>query len=271
MADDEKYYFKDLSFDQVRKYTKENIKDIIACGFNPQKTFIFSNHDYSRELCVQDILTVMKKKVKAKLLRQIFGMTEDSCIGQLEWCLHQTAASYSPYYKGIFGDKHVRCLVAYAIDQDPYFRLGRDLAGDLGFMKPSSVMMTFLPALKGNEKMNASGNNPTIFMTDTKKEIQKKINRYAFSGGQETKELQEKLGGNCDVDISYQYLRYFLEDDDELEKIRLDYTEGRLLTGHLKKRTIDVVWEVVKKHQDARSVVNNNIIDGFMNNDNIDF
>lgn len=27
-------------------------------------------------------------------------------------------------------------------------------------------------------------------------------------------------GGNCDVDVSFQLLRYFLDDDDELEKIR---------------------------------------------------
>jgi tryptophanyl-tRNA synthetase len=28
-------------------------------------------------------------------------------------------------------------------------------------------------------------------------------------------------GANIDVDVAYQYLTFFLEDDDELEKIRL--------------------------------------------------
>ena len=46
MSDDEKYYFKPLEFADVYRLGFENSKDIIACGFNPQKTFIFSNRDY---------------------------------------------------------------------------------------------------------------------------------------------------------------------------------------------------------------------------------
>lgn len=46
------------------------------------------------------------------------------------------------------------------------------------------------------------------------------INKYAFSGGGATVEEHREKGGNCDVDISYQYLRFFLEDDDRLETIR---------------------------------------------------
>ena len=36
-------------------------------------------------------------------------------------------------------------------------------------------------------------------------------------------------GGNCDVDISYQYLTFFLEDDDKLEQIRQVSEEFHLL------------------------------------------
>jgi hypothetical protein len=51
-------------------------------------------------------------------------------------------------------------------------------------------------------------------------QIKNKINKYAFSGGGATVEEHRKNGGNCDVDISYQYLTFFLEDDEKLEKIR---------------------------------------------------
>ena len=37
--------------------------------------------------------------------------------------------------------------------------------------------------------MSASDPNSSIFMTDTPKDIKKKINSYAFSGGGATKEL----------------------------------------------------------------------------------
>jgi tryptophanyl-tRNA synthetase len=45
--DDEKFLFKPaLSVDDTRKFAFSNAKDIIAVGFNPEKTFIFSDYDY---------------------------------------------------------------------------------------------------------------------------------------------------------------------------------------------------------------------------------
>ena len=46
MTDDEKYLWKDLTLDQAYGYAVENAKDIIACGFDINKTFIFSDLDY---------------------------------------------------------------------------------------------------------------------------------------------------------------------------------------------------------------------------------
>lgn len=46
MTDDEKYLWKDLTLDQAHGYAVENAKDIIACGFDINKTFIFSDLDY---------------------------------------------------------------------------------------------------------------------------------------------------------------------------------------------------------------------------------
>ena len=45
------------------------------------------------------------------------------------------------------------------------------------------------------------------------------INKHAFSGGQDTVEEQRKKGGDCERDVSFQYLRFFLEDDARLEQI----------------------------------------------------
>ena len=67
--------------------------------------------------------------------------------------------------------------------------------------------------------MSASDPNSSIFVTDKPNEIKKKINKHGFSGGQETEEEHRRLGGNPDVDVSYQFLTFFLEDDDELKKI----------------------------------------------------
>ena len=47
LTDDEKFLFKhELKVEQTYKFAIENAKDIIAVGFKPEKTFIFSDYDY---------------------------------------------------------------------------------------------------------------------------------------------------------------------------------------------------------------------------------
>lgn len=81
--------------------------------------------------------------------------------------------------------------------------------------------------------MSASDTDSSIFLSDTDNQIKKKIGK-AFSGGQDTKELQEQLGGRTAVDVPFQYLSFFLEDDDELESIRTRYEEGKMQSGEMK-------------------------------------
>ena len=76
--------------------------------------------------------------------------------------------------------------------------------------------------------MSASDPNSGIYMTDTPNQIKNKINKHGFSGGKETEEEHRRLGGNPDVDVSYQFLSFFLEDDEELQKI---YDVSLRLTG----------------------------------------
>lgn len=67
--------------------------------------------------------------------------------------------------------------------------------------------------------MSASELTTSIFMTDTPGQIKKKINQNAFSGGGASLEDHVKNGGNPDVDVPFQYLTFFLDDDEELERI----------------------------------------------------
>jgi tryptophanyl-tRNA synthetase len=46
-ADDEKFLFKhELKVEQTRTFATQNARDIIAVGFDLEKTFIFSNFDF---------------------------------------------------------------------------------------------------------------------------------------------------------------------------------------------------------------------------------
>jgi tryptophanyl-tRNA synthetase len=46
MTDDEKFLWRDLTLEQSKGMAVENVKDIIAVGFSPDNTFIFSDCDY---------------------------------------------------------------------------------------------------------------------------------------------------------------------------------------------------------------------------------
>ena len=46
LTDDEKFLWKKLTLDECTRMGRENAKDIIACGFDPKKTFIFNDMNY---------------------------------------------------------------------------------------------------------------------------------------------------------------------------------------------------------------------------------
>lgn len=46
ITDDEKCMWKDLTVEKSQQLGRENVKDIIACGFDITRTFIFSDFDY---------------------------------------------------------------------------------------------------------------------------------------------------------------------------------------------------------------------------------
>jgi len=97
----------------------------------------------------------------------------------------------------------------------------RDVAPRLKCPKPSTIYGQFLPSLTGgiDGKMSSSLPASCIFLSDTLGQVKKKIGK-SFSGGKETLEMHRELGGDCDVDVAYQMLRFFLDDDQRLEEIR---------------------------------------------------
>lgn len=103
--------------------------------------------------------------------------------------------------------------------------------------------------------MSSSDPTSAIFLTDTPAQIKNKINKYAFSGGQDTKELQREKGANLEVDIAYNYLTYLLEDDEKLADIGQKYKTGQLLTSEVKEILVTEVQRIIKEHQDIRSKI----------------
>lgn len=266
LTDDEKTLWKDLTVEQSMRLARENAKDIIAIGFDVNKTFIFANLDYMGRCPAfyQNIIRI-QKCVTFNQVKGIFGFGDSDVIGKIGFPAAQAAPALSSTFPFIFGNDKLPVLIPCAIDQDPYFRMTRDVSPRLGFPKPALIHSSFFPALQGAKtKMSASDINSAIFLIDTPKQIKDKINKHAFSGGKPTLEEHRQYGGNTDIDVSFQLLRFFLFDDLELERIRVAYTKGELLSGEVKKIAIETLQPIVAEHQANRKKVTDEILEQFM-------
>jgi len=208
----------------------------------------------------------IQKAVTYNQVKGIFGFDDSVNIGKHAFPAIQAAPSFPTSFPHIFGTRaDVPCLIPCAIDQDPYFRMTRDVAPRLGFRKPALIHSKFFPALQGSTgKMSASDENSAIFCTDSNAQIKNKVNKYAFSGGRVTVEEHRQFGGNLETDIPYQWLNFFLFDDEKLKQIGDDYSSGRMLSGEIKAELIKVLQPLVSKHQQARSLVTDDVVKAFM-------
>eukprot|EP01104_Vermistella_antarctica_P020317 TRINITY_DN8657_c0_g1_i1.p1 TRINITY_DN8657_c0_g1~~TRINITY_DN8657_c0_g1_i1.p1 ORF type:complete len:448 (+),score=108.26 TRINITY_DN8657_c0_g1_i1:30-1346(+) len=264
MTDDEKFLWKNITQEEAKKYMRENVRDIVSIGFDITKTFIFSDYAYMGHM--YPVISKIQKCINGTTVRKAFGFTDQHNIGQFSFPAVQAAPSFSAAFPHIFnGRTDIPCLIPCAIDQDPYFRVTRDVAPRLGFVKPALIHSKFFPALQGpKSKMSSSIPNSAILLTDTDKDVKVKINKHAFSGGQETLELQREKGANLELDVPYQYLTFFLEDDDRLAEIARDYSSGKLLTGEVKAELIGVVVRLLKILRDSRAAVTEDVVDSFL-------
>lgn len=271
LTDDEKYMHSGkIEVEDSKRYTKENAKDIIAIGdFDVKKTFIFSDFEFIGGAFYENMCK-MAKRITINSIKGTFGFNDSNNVGEFHFCATQSATAFATSFPHIFGSDpkkaaQVGCLIPCAIDQDPYFRQCREHAEKLKYRKPSVIHSIFLPALQGpGSKMSASVDISAIFMSDPPNRIKNKVNKYAFSGGQETAELQRELGGRTLEDVSFQYLTFFLEDDEELERIRAAYEKGEMLTGELKALCIKELQKFVGEFQERRAKITDDIREEFM-------
>ncbi|KAL6252391.1 tryptophan--tRNA ligase [Rhinocladiella similis] len=270
LTDDEKFmHSKKLKIEDVKKFAMDNAKDIIAIGFDPSKTFIFNDTGGIMGTPFFDNVISMAKRITANQIYGTFGFNSGNNVGELFFCAVQSAPSFATSFPHIFGDnpakvRSIPCLIPCAIDQDPYFRQCRENAEQMKFKKPSLIHSIFLPALQGpGSKMSASIDSSAIFLTDTPNQIKNKINRFAFSGGQDTAEKHRELGGNTKVDVPFQYLTFFLEDDEELARIKKAYESGEMMTGEIKQICIKYLQEYVAGFQVRRKAVTDEVRQDF--------
>ncbi len=259
ITDDEKFLFKPkLSIEDVQRLAADNILDIIAVGFDPKKTIIFSDIDYAKTLYRQALKVA--KHLTFSTVKAVFGLKESSNVGQIFFTSMQSVPAF---LGSIETGKNIPCLIPLACDQDPHFRITRDIAPKLGYYKPAIIHSKFLPGLGAGGKMSASIPETCIFTTDTTEVVKKKI-WNAFTGGGGSEKEQRENGGNPDVCTVYQYLYYLFEKDDEAIKKRYEKCRrGEIVCGECKQFLANRVNEFLKDHQKRREKAKD-MLDEFM-------
>ena len=178
MTDDEKYIFakKPHSIADMHKFVLANAKDILAVGFDLKKTFLFSDFKFMGGAFYENVVKV-GRSITLNQTKAVFGFNDSDSVSKAHFVSIQTATAFATTFPHIFGTNEkqvakIPALIPCAIDQDPYFRVARDVAPRLGYAKPALLHAMFFPALQGpGSKMSASIDSSAIFMADTPKQM----------------------------------------------------------------------------------------------------
>lgn len=249
VSDDEKYWFKDQTPAETTEYLRENLRDLLAVGFDPDLTrFVVDTEDAD---VVYPLATAFGNDVTHSTLEAVYGTPENA--GQGFYPAVQTAHLLLPQ---LVHGEHAT-LVPIAVDQDPHVRVSRDVAAKARYpvTKPAALLMRFLPSLSGPGKMSSS-EGVSVRLTDDPGTAREKLREHAYTGGRASVEAHREHGGDPAVDVPFQYLSAFFEPDDrELARVERDYRAGDLLSGELKELAADRIVDFLDAHQRRRAAV----------------
>lgn len=249
ITDDEKFLFRD--FDRLADSTKvgyDNALDIIALGFDPEKTRLLMDSQLIRRM--YPLALAVARRITFSTVRAVFGFTPSSNIGEIFYTSIQAVPAF---IESVRQGREVPCLIPCGIDQDPHFRITRDVAPLLGYPKPALLHNKLMPSLRGmNAKMSASDPASAIFMTDSPEEARAHV-MDAVTGGRATVEEQRRRGANPYICPVYHHYAYFFEwDPDHLKEVEETCLSGARLCGDCKAELADKVVAYLERHQARR-------------------
>jgi len=255
MTDDEKFVVDDQAkLADTTKMAYDNALDLIALGFKLEDTFII--YDVEDIDLLYDIALEVAKRITLSTARATFGFQDSTNLG---WVFYPAVQAVPCFIHMKLTGENVPALIPAAIDQDPYWRITRDIAPKLGYFKPAQIHNRFLPGLGIGGKMSASEPDTAIFTTDDPETVKRKV-WNAFTGGRGTVAEQRKLGATPDICSVYQYFLYLFEENDKkLEERERQCRTGGVFCGDCKKdlteRIVKFLSDHQKKREKARSTI----------------
>lgn len=251
ITDDEKFWARSkLSREETVQWGYENLADILALGFDLKKTRVFFD---SRSIAALYPLAIrVARKIPYSTVKAVFGFPPSTNIGLVFYTALQTVPCFYPSWES---DKSVPCLIPCGIDQDPHFRVTRDIAESLGYPKPALLHSQMVPGLLGEEVMSTTGNQEdnALFLNDPRKVVERKLRR-AFTGGRSSVEEQRRLGATPEICSIWALWRTrFADTPEKFDQITRDCRSGALLCGDCKGELIERVHGFYAQHAAARA------------------
>ncbi|KEQ78747.1 tryptophanyl-tRNA synthetase [Aureobasidium pullulans EXF-150] len=247
-----------LDVHTVKRYTVDNAKDILAFSFNPQKTFMFSNLDFVGGAFYQNIIRIARM-IKVSDIKQALGFEDEHNVGMFYCCSTQSAGTFATSFPDILGQEDrvllqkMGCLIACSWDIDGYFSEVRKYAEALGSQRAAFLYSSLLPSLQGPEaKMSASVPVSAVFLTDERALVRQKI------------ELAFPDDASFNVETLFEYLNFFLENDEELARLEIGFEQGTVQSIKLRESLIVAVQQTVSSFQKSRAQITDNYLDEIM-------
>lgn len=238
ISDDEKIFRDKINLEQMNSNVQNTISQLNKLGFNDSNCDIRINSKGINESEYKNIIKLMTMTTINEL-NKIFG--EKTHVGEYFYVFYQLMPC--------FLDKNKTAIIIAGIDQDPFFRLCRDIAPRIGFAKPIIIYTKNVIGLDGSPKMSTSNiNSNPIFIDDTKEIIKQKILNIKYVGAGTLNELFDK-GANLENDVPFKLIKIFDKNKDIVKLIEKAYTIGL--------ETDSAEHEELKKYLDKGLVTRN--------------
>lgn len=236
ISDDEKMFRDNIDHTTMQENVSKTIKQLNELGFDETNTDIHINsngidkHSYSIMIKLMTILNV-------DLLNNIFGVKSN--IGELFYVAYQLMPC--------FIDKNKQCIIVAGEDQDPFFRLARDIAHKLQCKPPIIIYTINFPGLDGSNKMSTSvPETIPIFIDDSEEIIKNKVLKIKKVGAGTLDELFDK-GADLTIDVPFRLIEFLEPNLDVLYLIKKAYTDGLFESDIDKINQLKQIKEIPKK------------------------
>lgn len=256
--------------EKVRQNVIEVALDYLSVGLDPTKTTIFVQTQVP-ELCelafyYMNLVTVSRVQRNPTVKTEIKMRNFEQSIPVGFFCYPISQASDITAFKAT--------TVPVGEDQAPMIELTREIVNRFNhiygptlvepeILLPDNTACMRLPGTDGKAKMSKSLGN-CIYLSDTPKEVKKKVNSMYTDPEHLTIDSPGHLEGNApfiylDAFCRDEHFAKYLPDYANLDELKAHYTRGGLGDGTVKKLLINILEELLTPIRERRQYFEQNI------------